>query len=381
MKKVKAAILGAGFIGQAHIEAVRRLGFVDVVAIAQSNQQSAEALARKLNVPKAYGNYMDLLKDPEIEVVHNCTPNHLHFEVNRQVLLHGKHLLSEKPLTMTSEEAEELCRLAAGLKLVTGVNFNYRQYPVVQHMRAMVSDGALGDVRIVRGQYLQDWLLYDTDYNWRIEPEYGGKTRAIGDIGSHLFDLAQYVTGWNITEVLADTAIAIPRRHKPAESAQTFGSAAGGRTEPVDVKTEDYCSVLVKFDSGARGVFTVSQISAGYKNGLALSLDGAKASCSWEQEKPFELRMGYRDKPNETLLRDAGLLHSSAQPYVHYPGGHEEGWPDSLKNMMIQFYSAVLNGTAAPHSVASFEDGLRIMRIIDAVVESAQSGHWVKVKG
>jgi len=188
MRRVKAAILGAGFIGQAHIEAVRRLGFVDVVAIAQSNQQSAEALARKLNVPKAYGDYMDLLKDPDIEVVHNCTPNYLHYEVNRQVLLHGKHLLSEKPLTMTSEQAEELCRLAAGSKLVTGVNFNYRQYPIVQHMRGMVFDDTLGDLRIVRGHYLQDWLLYDTDYNWRVEPEYGGKTRAIGDIGSHLFD-------------------------------------------------------------------------------------------------------------------------------------------------------------------------------------------------
>jgi len=188
------------------------------------------------------------------------------------------------------------------------------------------------------------------------------------------------VTGWNITEVLADMSIAIPKRYKPTEGTQTFGNAGGGDAEPVDVRTEDYCSVLVKFESGARGVFTVSQISAGYKNGLALSLDGAKASCSWEQEKPFELRMGYRDKPNETLLRDPGLLHSSAQPYVHYPGGHEEGWPDSLKNMMIQFYGAVLNGTAAPDSVASFEDGLRVMRIIDAVVESAQTGNWVTVK-
>lgn len=380
MRRIKAAIVGAGFTGQAHIEAIRRLGFVDVVAIAQSSRSSAETLARKLNIPKAYDHYLDMLKNPDIEVVHNCTPNHLHYEVNRQSLLHGKHLLSEKPLTMTSEQSEELCRLASGLKLVTGVNYNYRHYPVVQHMRELVSDGTLGDIRIVRGHYLQDWLLFDTDYNWRLEPEYGGKTRAVGDIGSHLFDLAQYVTGWKITEVMADISIAIPRRYKPAGSTQTFANPGSGKGEPVDVKTEDYCSVLVKFESGARGVFTVSQISAGYKNALAIGLDGAKASCSWEQEVPFRLRMGYRDKPNETVLRDAGLLKPGARPFVHYPGGHEEGWPDSLKNMMIRFYDAVLNGTAAPDSVASFVDGLQVMRIIDAVVKSAQSGKWVKVE-
>ncbi|MED4601407.1 Gfo/Idh/MocA family oxidoreductase [Paenibacillus validus] len=380
MRKIKAAILGAGFIGQAHIEAVRRLSFVEVVAIAQSGQDKAEQSAKLLNVPKAYGNYMDLLKDPEIDVIHNCTPNYLHYEINKQILLHGKHLLSEKPLTLTSEEAKELYHLAKEKNLVSGINFNYRQFPMVQHLRGMVRDNELGDIRIVRGNYLQDWLLYDTDYNWRLEPEYGGKTRAIGDIGSHLFDLTQYVTGMKITEVMADTAIMIPQRYKPLKEKQTFQNGGKENASLVDVSTEDYCSVLVKFDNGARGVFTVSQVSAGSKNALVLNIDGSVASGTWKQEEPFRLTIRYRDKPSETVLRDPGLVKKEVLPFLHYPGGHEEGWTESLKNMMQNFYDAVEGKMTHSDSVASFAEGYQIMLIIDAIVKSAKTGTWEKVE-
>lgn len=379
MRKIQAAILGAGFIGQAHIEAIRRLGFVDVVAVAQNGQEKAEKAAKSLNVPKAYGNYMDLLQDPDIDVIHNCTPNYLHYETNKQILLHGKHLLSEKPLTLTSEEAKELYHLAKEKDLVTGINFNYRQFPMVQHLRGMVREQDLGNIRIVRGHYLQDWLLYQSDYNWRIEPEYGGRTRAIGDIGSHLFDLAQYVTGTRITEVLADLSTIYPQRYKPLKGKQTFQTAGQDEAELVDVKTEDYCSVLVKFDNGSRGVFTVSQVSAGNKNALELNLDGDIASGSWKQQESFRLNLGYRDKPSETVLRDPGLLKKEALPFLHYPGGHEEGWTESLKNMMQNFYEAVRSKAALSDSVASFKDGYQIMLIIDAIVKSAETGGWVKV--
>ncbi|GGG03012.1 Gfo/Idh/MocA family protein [Paenibacillus abyssi] len=379
MRKLKAAILGAGFIGQAHIEAIRRIGFVDVVAIAHSSQEKADESAKSLNIPKAYGNYMDLLQDEEIDVIHNCTPNHLHFEINKQIIKHNKHLLSEKPLTLTSDEARELYLLAKDKNLVTGINFNYRQFPMVQHLRGMVRANDLGDVRIVRGNYLQDWLLYDTDYNWRLEPEYGGPTRAIGDIGSHLFDLAQYVTGMKITEVLADTSVVVPKRYKPQKGKQTFQTGTKENAELVEINTEDYCSVLVKFDNGARGVFTVSQVSAGNKNALELNLDGALASGCWKQEESFRLLMGYRDKPSETVLRDPSLVKKEALPFLHYPGGHEEGWTESLKNMMQNFYNAVNGITSHSDSVASFKEGYQIMLIIDAIVKSAETGCWEKV--
>jgi predicted dehydrogenase len=380
MRKIRAALLGAGFIGKAHIEAIRRLGFVDIVAVAQQSQERADECARELGIPKAFGNYMDLLQDDEIDVIHNCTPNHLHFETNKQILLHGKHLLSEKPLTLTSAEAGELYRLAGEKDLVTGINFNYRQFPMVQHLREMVKDNDLGEIRIVRGHYLQDWLLYDTDYNWRIEPSYGGPTRAIGDIGSHLYDLAQYVSGMKISEVLTDMATVIPTRYKPADGQTTFQSGSVERGDPVAVSSEDYCSILVKFDNGSRGVFTVSQVSAGSKNALELTLDGSLASGSWKQEEPFKLVMGYRDKPSETVQRDPALLKKQALPFVHYPGGHEEGWTDSMKNTMLRFYETVKDRNKLSDSVASFKEGYQIMLIIDAVLKSASSGTWEKVE-
>ncbi|ALS28724.1 dehydrogenase [Paenibacillus sp. 32O-W] len=380
MRKIKAAILGTGFIGAAHIEAVRRLGFVEIIAVAQDGQDKANKVACKFDIPKAYGDYRDLLRDQEIDVIHNCTPNYLHYKINKEVLESDKHLLSEKPLTLTSKEAEELYRLSKDKNLVAGVNFVYRQFPMVQHLREMVQNSDLGDIRIVRGHYLQDWLLYETDYNWRIEPEYGGTTRAIGDIGSHLFDLAQYVTKMNITEVLADRAVMIPRRRKPFAGLNTFQDGDAGGTEMVEVTTEDYCSVLVKFDSGARGVFTVSQVTAGKKNALDLHLDGSKASGSWQQEEPFRLELGYRDKPRETVLREKGILKPAARSFAHYPGGHEEGWTDALKNMMYNFYAAVAGKAALSDSVASFKEGFQIALIIDAIEKSAKTGSWQKVR-
>jgi predicted dehydrogenase len=381
MKKLKVAIIGAGFIGEAHLEAIRRLGLAEVVAIGGSNYESAAKQAKDLNVPEAYGDYMDILKNDEIDVIHNCTPNHMHYQINKEALLHGKHVLSEKPLTLTSDESKEIYELAKERNLVAGVNFTYRQFPIIQQMKAMVRDNEFGKIRIVRGEYLQDWLMCDTDYNWRMEPRFGGKTRAIGDIGSHILDLAQYITGRRIVEVFADIATLIPTRMKPRFDQATFQETKIDDMEPVNISTEDYGSILVKFDDGTRGVFTVSQVSAGYKNGLEINLDGSQASGTWKQEEPFKLWIGYRGRPNELLLRDPGLLKEDARPFAHYPGGHEEGWADGMKNQMIQFYDKIINGNkTTSHSVASFEDGYQIMLLIDAIVESAESGRWIEVE-
>ncbi len=380
MRKIKAAVIGTGFIGKAHIEAIRRIGFAEIGAIVQHDQQKADAVAKSLSIPKAYGDYMEMLQDDEIEVVHNCTPNHLHYEINKQCLLHGKHLLSEKPLTLTTEQSRSLYELASQKKLIAGVNYNYRQFPMIQQLKSMIKDQDLGSVNIIRGSYLQDWLLYQTDYNWRMDPRFGGATRAISDIGSHLYDLVQYVSELRIEEVMGDISIVYPERLKPVNAAgQSFQGSADGPLEPVQVHTEDYCSVFVKFNNGTKGVLTVSQVAAGKKNALEIHIDGSKASASWHQEEPFRLLLGYRDKARETYLRDPGLLKESAQQYVHYPGGHEEGWTDSLKNMMHNFYQAVMDGTPLPHSVASIRDGYQIMLINDAILKSAQTKTWQKV--
>jgi predicted dehydrogenase len=385
VEKINVGIIGTGFIGPTHIEAIRRLGFVEVVGLAETSQEAAEKKAAGLGIPKAYGDYRELLQDSEIQVVHNCTPNHLHFEINKQIILAGKHVISEKPLAMDSNESAELLALAKKHGVVHGVNFNYRQHASVQNLRAMVTNGELGKVNLVHGSYLQDWLMYETDFNWRLAPEVGGKSRAVADIGSHWDDTVQFVTGKRIVEVFADLATVIPVRKKPKFNVATFEAqtASANMYEDVPINTEDYASVLVRFEDGSRGVFTVSQVSAGRKNRLSFEVDGSKSSTYWNQEEPEKLWIGHRDRPNEMLLADAALFKKEARPSIHHPGGHNEGWPDALKNMMLNFYTFIREGkslqTDKPN-FATFEDGHISMCITDAILESNAEQKWIKVK-
>ncbi|MDQ0217410.1 Gfo/Idh/MocA family oxidoreductase [Peribacillus cavernae] len=385
MEKIKVGVIGTGFIGPTHIEAMRRLGFVEVVGLAETSQEAAEKKAAELGIPKAYGDYREMLRDSEIQVVHNCTPNHLHFGINKEIILAGKHVVSEKPLAMSSKESAELLALAKEHKVVHGVNFNYRQFPIVKQLAEMIKNDELGKVNLVHGSYLQDWLLYDTDFNWRLAPEVGGKSRAIADIGSHWCDTVQYVTGKRIVEVFADLATVIPVRKKPKHNGATFGAekAEDEIYEEVPINTEDYASVLVRFDDGSRGVFTVSQVSAGRKNRLSFEIDGSKHSASWNQEEPAQLWIGHRDKPNEVLQADPALFLPGAKSSIHHPGGHNEGWPDALKNMMLNFYTFIREGKDPLQdkaNFATFEDGHISMAITDAVLESHEEQRWVKVQ-
>jgi len=385
MEKIKVGIIGTGFIGPTHIEAIRRLGFVEVIALAETSQEQAETKAAELGISLAYGDYREMLKNEEIQVVHNCTPNHVHFAINKDIILAGKHVISEKPLAMNSEESAELLALAKTKDVVHGVNFNYRQHASVQNLHAMISNGDLGKVNLVHGSYLQDWLLYETDFNWRLAPEVGGKSRAIADIGSHWCDTVQYVTGEKIVEVFADLATVIPVRKKAISGSNTFSAVNHEEQEYEDVaiNTEDYASVLVRFEDGSRGVFTVSQVSAGRKNRLSFEIGASKSSVFWNQEEPEKLWIGHRDKPNEILLADPSLFSAEAKTAIHHPGGHNEGWPDALKNMMLNFYTFVREEkslkTDKPN-FATFEDGHLSMCITDAILESHQQQKWVKVK-
>ncbi|WP_425395466.1 Gfo/Idh/MocA family protein [Aeoliella sp.] len=378
---IKAAIIGTGFIGPAHVEAIRRLGFVDVIAVSERNQELAEAKAAELSIPKAYGDYNELLADPQIQVVHNCTPNHLHFEVNKAIIEASKHVVSEKPLAMNSTESRELVRLADEAGVVNAINFNYRFMPLVQQAKQMVAKGDIGPVHTIHGSYLQDWLLKETDWNWRLVPELSGDSRAIADIGSHWCDIVQFVSGMKIKSVMADLVTIHQERKKPTVEMETYSGRElqPGEYEVMPIGTEDYASVLLEFDSGAHGVMTVSQCAAGQKNRLSFEIDGADAALSWDQQRPNELWIGHRDTPNEVMLKDASLMHDEAKEYAHFPGGHNEAWPDGPKNLFRNVYGH-LNGTRPGGDFATFIDGHNEIAICEAMVKSNQERKWVDVE-
>ncbi|MGG4554422.1 Gfo/Idh/MocA family protein [Paenibacillus humicus] len=381
--KIKAGIVGTGFIGPAHIEAIRRLGFVEVIALADSDMEIARKKADELHIPLAYGNYQDMLNNDDIQVIHNCTPNHLHFEINKAAIVAGKHILSEKPLAVSSEESGELLKLAKQHQVVHGVNFNYRQYPMMKQLNQMIKEDELGDLYLVHGSYLQDWMLYDTDFNWRLLGNLGGQSRALADIGSHWCDTVQYVTGKKIAKVFADLWTVHPVRKRVKGSSLTFAKQQQAEEyDEIPVSTEDYASVLIRFEDGSRGVFTVSQVSAGRKNALSFEINGSKKSVYWQQENPAQMWIGYRDQPNESLIADPALFLQEARGSIHHPGGHGEGWPDAMKNGMLHFYRFIYEGKSLSldkPEFATFEDGHRSMCVTEAILKSYQTQQWVDV--
>ncbi len=381
MQAIKAGIVGTGFIGPVHVEALRRLGYVKVVAVAERDVDLAQAKADELSIPKAYGDYRQLLADPEIQVVHNCTPNHLHFEVNRNILAAGKHIISEKPLAMNSTESRELVRLAEAAGVVHAIDFNYRYMPLVQQARIMCqATDDVGRVLAVHGTYFQDWLHKDTDWNWRLVPEFSGESRAVADIGSHLCDIVQFVTGLKIVRVMADLVTIHPVRKRPKVEVETYAGKVLDLSdlEEVAIDTEDYASILVEFDSGMHGVLTVNQCAAGRKNRLSFEINGSNAALAWNQERPNELWVGRRDGPNQTIMKDPSLLYAEASEYAHYPGGHNEAYPDGPKNLFRNVYGFIA-GERPGGDFATFVDGHNEIAICDAVLKSNQEKQWVDV--
>ena len=371
MKTIHVGVIGTGYIGPAHIEALRRLGDVEVVAIAESNQNLAESKAHQLAVPRAYGDYHAMLAEADIDVIHNCTPNHIHYEVNCEILKAGKHVVSEKPLATTSSDAAKLVKLARKTGKVNAINFNYRYYPLVQHAAATAQKGELGRIFAVQGCYMQDWLLYDTDWNWRLDPKYAGESRAMADIGSHWFDLIQFVTGKRIVRVLADLVTVHEFRKKPKIQIETF---AGKTLKPsqyqkVKIDSEDYGHVLVEFNDGTRGMVCVSQVSAGRKNHIVFELNGTEKSLWWDHERPNELMIGKRNQPNELMLKDPVMIDPSARDYAHYPAGHNEGYPSAVKNFCRNVYRYIRE-PKGKIDFATFEDGLNANLIVEAVLQS-----------
>jgi len=379
MRTLGAAVIGTGFIGPVHVEAIRRLGH-RVVGILGSTPEKSWAAAEAMHVPCGYPSLDELLADSLVDVVHVASPNRDHFAQTKRVLEAGKHVVCEKPLAMTTAETAELVALAERVGVVAAVNYNVRFYPLVQDLRARVRAGELGDVFHVCGSYLQDWLLYDTDFNWRVLAENGGPLRAVADIGTHWLDTVGFVTGLEVEAVFADLRTVHPTRQRPTGGSGTFTGSVGGvrETVPVNIDTEDCGSVLIRFRGGARGTLTVSQVAAGRKNQLRFDVAGSKAAFAWDSEEPNTLHVGYRGRPNEAVSRDPAQLHPEARRFSDYPGGHAEGFPDTFKQLYKAVYAAILGDTSAP-LYATFADGHREVQLCEAILASHRAEKWVTV--
>lgn len=325
-------------------------------------------------------DYRAVLADPEIEAVYVCTPNALHYPIAREAMLAGKHVLCEKPLAISSAQARELAAIAESTGVRNCLNHNLRCYPVVQHARQMIASGELGEVLVVQGTYSQDWLLYDTDWNWRIESQHNGPLRAMGDIGSHWMDMIQHLTGLRISAVCADLQTFHRTRKRPKVAVETF---AGKTLRPEDydevpVDTEDFGAVLLRLGGRARGAFTASQVNCGCKNRFQFEVYGTKAGVIWNQERPDELWIGQRNTPNQIIIKDPALLAAGAKAYADLPGGHSEGYDDAHKMIFRRFYQTI-EDASAPVDYATFEDGFRMMVILEACLESSRKGIWQDV--
>jgi predicted dehydrogenase len=379
ISEIGAAVIGTGFIGTVHVEALRKIG-VQVRGVLGSTPERGAARAEALGVRRAYGSLEEILADPSVDVVHVTSPNHLHVPQASAILAAGRHVVCEKPLAMTARESAALVAQAGASGLVNAVNFNIRFYPLHQHAREIVATGDLGDVRLVTGHYFQDWLLHDTDWNWRLEPDKGGALRAVGDIGSHWLDLMAFVTGQPIVSVMADLATFVTARQEPTGPVETFSTERSAETVTRPMGTEDTATILLRFANGARGSVAVSQISAGRKNSLQWEIDGSEAAAAWDSEMPDHLWIGHRDQPNELLLRNPALMGAAGRTAAALPGGHVEGFGDTFAALFRAVYADIAVGRPqADPPYATFAAGHDEMLVNDAIAASARVGRWVDV--
>jgi predicted dehydrogenase len=379
--KPKAAVVGLGFVGRAHVEALRRVGIPICGGLGSSTETTASACA-SLGLARAYSSLEEIASDADVDVVHLCTPNHLHFEEAGRLLRAGKHVLCEKPLTLDSRESELLVSLAKETRKVGGVAYNLRYYPLCQEARALIEKGAIGRPNLVHGSFLQDWLLYESDWNWRLDPKLGGTLRAVSDIGTHWLDLVTWITGRKVTQLCADLATVIPLRQRPRGRVETFQKADPTNVEPAAISTDDYASVLLHLEGDMRGVMTVSQVSAGRKARLWFEIDGSEGSLAWNSEEPNTLWMGRRNAASQELPKDPRLMSAATRRYAAYPGGHPEGYPDTFVQLFRDFYGYLEAGDLqAPRSFPTFETGHEEMALCEAIEKSAQERAWVSLGG
>ncbi len=378
---IRTAVVGAGFIGPVHVEALRRLG-VTITGILGADDRESQSAQQKLGLPRAYKSLDEVLADDTVQAVHLAVPNVLHYQFAKRAVQAGKHVMCEKPLAMHAKESAELVELARGKRVAAAVCHNVRFYPLNLEARDMVQRGDVGSIYAINGSYTQDWLFHDTDYNWRVLPEQGGELRAVSDVGTHWMDLVLTITGLEVESVFADLKTVHPVRKRPKGEVQTYSGKMGGpiETEPVDITTEDYAVILFRFKGGARGSLWVSQVTAGRKNCLRYEIAGSKCALEWNSEAPNEMWIGNRDGYNENLMRDPSLVHAEARSVISFPGGHNEGFPDTSKQMFKEVYAAVAAGKQpSTPTYPTFADGYRELLICERILESNRKQGWVEV--
>ena len=376
---LNAAIIGLGFVGRAHLDALRRLG-IPVQGALGSSPDRSKVSSELSRLPRSYQSLEELAADPSVQVVHLCTPNHLHFQQAGELLRAGKHVLCEKPLALDSRESATLISVLKETGRLGAVAYNLRYYPLCQEARALIRRGAIGQVKLIHGSFLQDWLLFPTDWNWRLDAKLGGESRAVADIGTHWMDLTTWLTGTRISQVCADLATVLPTRRRPKGPVESFKKAEAGDTEEVMITSEDYGSVLLRFENEAHGVMTVSQVSPGRKARLSFEIDGTTGSLAFDSESPNQLWIGRRDRACELLPKDPALQSPESRGYAAYPGGHPEGYPDTFMQLFKDFYGYLAKGDVrAPRTFPTFETGHDELVLCEAIAESAQKNSWVAV--
>lgn len=382
MPKFHTAVVGTGFIGPVHVEALRRAG-VKVEAVIGSTPKKSKEACQQLGIRPDYLTFEDVLEDDRIDAVHLTTPNRLHFEQAKAVLESGKHVLCEKPLAMNAEESAELVQLAAEWELAAGVAYNIRFYPLCHEAKERFASNHVGEMLHVTGSYVQDWLLYDTDFNWRVVADDGGELRAVADIGTHWLDLIQFVTGQAVVSVFADLRTIHTTRQKPVGGAETFSGKSSKKTkmESIDINTEDCGSVLLRFANGANGCLWVSQTTAGRKNCLRFEVSGTESALAWNSENPNSLWIGHRGSSNEILTRDPSLMGDAAGAISNYPGGHNEGFPDTFKQLFRNFYGYIDAGDFdAEPTFPTFAEGHYEILLCEAILRSHREQTWIDIQ-
>ncbi|HUL35609.1 MAG TPA: Gfo/Idh/MocA family oxidoreductase [Candidatus Eisenbacteria bacterium] len=377
--KLKAAVVGTGFVGRAHIESLRRQG-IEVRGALGSSTETTKSACASLGLERAYASLEEIGSDSTVDVVHLCTPNYVHFAEASQMLRAGKHVLCEKPLTMDSRESELLVAIAKETGRVAGVAYNLRYYPLCHEAKALVEKGVIGQPKLVHGSFLQDWLLYPSDWNWRLDPKLGGELRVVSDIGTHWLDLVTWIIGKKVTELCADLATVVPVRQRPRGRVETFQRAESMEVDAIPITTDDYASVLFHLEGDLRGVMTVSQVSAGRKTRLWYEIDGTEGSLSWNSEQPNTLWIGKRNQASEELPKDPALMSPKTRRYAAYPGGHAEGYPDTFVQLFRDFYEYIAAGDwKAPRTFPTFETGHEEMLLCEAIAKSSAARAWVAV--
>ena len=379
----RVGIVGTGWMAETHTEALRRLG-VDVAGVAGRTPARAREVAGRLGLVTAYDSVEALVADDSLAAVHVTSPNDVHATQAAAALRAGRHVVCEKPLGVTAAETAALAELAAGSGLVNAVCFNLRFAPHNHNAAGMVRAGDIGEPRYVTGSYHQDWLLEETDWNWRLVASRQGGLRAVADIGSHWIDLVSFVAGRRVTEVLADLHTFVPERNHPLVEVGTFaGHGVGADVERVrePMTSDDAAGLLLRLEGGMRGVCSVSQVSAGRKNRLSWELNGSESSLAWVSEEPEYLWVGHRGRPNEVAGKDPALMTGLGARVTGYPAGHVEGYPDTFRGLFAAVYADVAAGRPSPDpAYPTFADGHEVALVCEAVTESAGSRTWAPVR-